>query len=263
MLPAPQLTRQMFDNHPNSAFCRNVAFLFRAHEALAYECLPSRSAALSFLRSTDGTIPGGALAQKIVLIGAPKAVTRLPLCIADPMGVESCLLVLAELDASTSEYLVCPGANKHNPGRLVERSSAFHSEGIRAMTLRKEQLVPFRDPTSSVPTTLQEVNDRHAWKLAVATAKCIAEIHRAEIEGRDTDFGNVVDPHVREWPQDYTTPGLKLVTVWEDNMGRKHASVSPCVSQLVRYCSGATSAVPAALAAPTDSPAPSNASEEL
>jgi hypothetical protein len=218
---------------------------------------------LSFLRSTDGTIPGGSLAQKIVLIGAPKAVTRLPLCIADPIGMESCLVVLAELDASTSEYLVCPGAPKHNPGRLAERSSAFHSEGIRAVTLCKEQLASFRDPTSSVPKTLQELNERHAWKIAVATAKCIAEIHRAEIEGRHADFGEFVEVQVREWPHDYITPGLKLVIVWEDNEGRRHASVSPGISQLVRYCSGATSAVPAAPAAPTSSLAPSSASEPV
>ena len=206
---------------------------------------------MSFLRSTDGTIPGGAVAQQIILIGAPKAVTRLPLCIADPMGIESCLLVLAELDASTSEYLVCPGAPRHNPGRLAERSRAFHFEGIRSVTLGKKQLVPFRDPTSSVPTTLQEVNARHAWKLAVATAKCIAEIHRVKIEGgRHEDFGEFVDPQVREWHQDYTTHGLKLVIIWEDNEGRKHASVCPCISHLVRYCSGATSAAPAEITSP-------------
>ena len=169
----------------NYKFCRDVpVFLFRAHEALAYECLPSRSAAFSFLRSTDGAIPGRVVAQKIVLIGAPKDVIRLPLCIADPMGVESCLLVLAELDVSTSEYLVCPGAPKHNPGRLVERSSAFYSEGVHVATLSKDQLVPFRDPASSVPKTLEEVNNRHAWKLSVAMAKCIAEIHHATIECR-------------------------------------------------------------------------------
>ena len=163
--------------------------------------------------------------------------------------MESCFLVLAELDASTSEYLVCPGAPRHNPGRLAERSRAFHFEGIRPMTLRKEQLVHFRDSTSSVPTTLQEVNARHAWKLAVATAKCIAEIHRAETEGgRHAGFGEFVDPNVREWHRDYTTQGLKLVIIWEDNEGRKHASACPCISQLVRYCSGATSAVPAAIA---------------
>ena len=216
---------------------------------------------MSFLRSTDGTIPGGAVAKKIVLIGAPKAVTRVPLCIADPMGMESCLFVLAELDASTSEYLVCPGAPKHNPGRLAERSPAFHSEGIRAVTLCKEQLVSFRDPTSSVPTTLQEFNNRHAWKLAVAIARCIAEIYRADGDGRHADFGDFVEPQVREWHQDYTTPGLKMVMVWEDAEGCRHASVSPCISHLVRYCSGATSAVPAALAAPTSSAAPSSTSE--
>jgi hypothetical protein len=246
----------------NYKFCRDVpVFLFRAHEALAYECLPSRSAAFSFLRSTDGAIPGRVVAQKIVLIGAPKDVIRLPLCIADPMGVESCLLVLAELDVSTSEYLVCPGANKRNPGRLAERSSTFHSEGIRATTLSKGQLVPFRDPASSVPKTLQELNERHAWKTAVATAKCIAEIHRAEVEGRQADFGEFVDPYVCGWSQDYAMSGLELVIVWEDSVGRRHASVSPCVSQLVRYCSGATSAVSAAPAALTDHLAASSTSE--
>ena len=157
--------------------------------------------------------------------------------------MESCLFVLAELDASTSEYLVCPGAPKHNPGRLAERSPAFHSEGIRAVTLCKEQLVSFRDPTSSVPTTLQEFNNRHAWKLAVAIARCIAEIYRADGDGRHADFGDFVEPQVREWHQDYTTPGLKMVMVWEDAEGCRHASVSPCISHLVRYCSGAKSVV--------------------
>jgi hypothetical protein len=219
--------------------------LFRIHKALAYECLPSRSSALPFLRSTDGIIPGGAVAEKIVLIGAPKAVTQLPLCIADPMGMESCVLVLAEVDASTSEYLVCPGAPKHNPGRLAERSSTFFSQGVRAATLGKDQLVPFRDPASSVPKTLQEVNNRQAWKLSVAMAKCIAEIHRAKIEGRCEDFEEFVEPHVCEWPREYTMPGMKLIIIWEDNEGHRHASVSPCISQLVGHCSRATSVAPA------------------
>ena len=216
---------------------------------------------MSFLRSTGGTIPGGVVAEKIVLIGAPKAVTQLPLCIADPMGVESCLLILAELDASTGEYLVCPGAPKHNPGRLVERSPAFYSEGVRAVTLAKEQLVSFRDPASSVPKTLQELNSRHAWKLAVAAAKCIAEIHRAKIEGYHEDFGQFVDLHVCEWPREYTTPGMKLIIIWEDNEGCRHTSASPCVSQLVRCCSGATSVAPEAHAAPTNSAFASSASD--
>ena len=233
----------------------------RAHKALAYECLPSRNVALSFLRSTDGGIPGGVVARKIVLIGAPKDVIRLPLCIADPMGVESCLVVLAELDASTGEYLVCPGANKQNPGRLAERSCTFHSDGIRATTLSKGQLVPFRDSASSVPKTLQEMNKRHAWKTAVATAKCIAEIYRAKVEGRQADFGDFVDPYVCGWSQEYATSGLKLVMVWEDSEGQRYASVSPCVLQLVRYCSGATSVVSVASAAPNNPLLASSTSE--
>jgi len=163
--------------------------------ALAYECLPSRSVALNFLRSTDGPIPGGAAAQKIVLIGAPKDATTLPLCIADPMGTDNCLLVLAELDASTSEYLVCPGANKNYPGRLAERSSVFYSEGIRTMTLCEEQLVPYRTATSA-PKTLKEVNNRHGLKLTLARAKCIVEIHRAKIEDRPADFASHVEQQV-------------------------------------------------------------------
>ena len=235
--------------------------MFLAYKALAYECLPSRSAALGFLRSSDGTVPGRVVAEKIVLIGAPKAVTQLPRCIADPVGMESCLLVLTELDASTSEYLVCPGALKHNPERLAERSLAFHSEGIRAVTLRHEQLVLFCDPNNSAPKTLQEVNNRYAWKLTVAVAKCIAEIYRAEIEGRQEDFSEFINPHVPEWSQEHITPGMKLVIIWEDTEGRRHASVSHCISQLVRHCSGATSAAPDAFATPTTSAAVSSVGE--
>ena len=74
-------------------------------------------------------------------------------------------------------------------------------------------------------------------------------LHRAEIGGRHADFGQFVDPYVCGWPQNYTTSQLKLVIVWEDNEGRKHASVSPGILQLVGYCSGAKSAVPPSFAA--------------
>ena len=198
---------------------------------------------MNFLRSTDGPIPGGAAAKKIVLIGAPKNATMLPLCIADPMGTDSCLLVLAELDASTSEYLVCPGANKNYPGRLAERSSVLYSEGIRTMTLCEEQLVPYRAATSA-PKTLKEVNSRHGLKLTLARAKCIVEIHRAEIEDRNKNFGSFVDQQVSGWPFEYSVPGLKMLMVWEDNEGRNHVSICPCIRELVRHCSGATSAAP-------------------
>jgi hypothetical protein len=199
---------------------------------------------LSFLRTTEGIIPGGAGAQKIVLIGIPKPVTKLPLCIADPMRMESCLLVLAELDASTSEYLVCPGANKDYPERLIEKSPVFYAEGIRTMALREEQLVSLRDPDNSAPQTLQELNNRHALKLTVARAKCIAEIHRAEIEGRHADFEELIDRHVSGWPFECSVPGMKMLLVWEDEEGRRHVSICPCIKELVRYCSGATSAAP-------------------
>ena len=147
---------------------------------------------MSLLRTSEGAIPGGVGVQKIVLIGIPKPATKLPLCIADPMGMESCLLVLAELDASTSEYLVCPGANKDHPERLVERALVFYSEGIRTMPLREEQLVSLCDPDNSAPKMLQEANNRHALKLTIARAKCSAEIHRAEIEDRHADFEELV-----------------------------------------------------------------------
>ena len=173
----------------------------------------------------------------------------------------SCLIVLAELDALNNQYLVCRGAPKHIPGRLVERSSAFYPEGVHVATLSKDQLVPFRDPASSVPKTLQEVNHRHAWKLSVATAKCIAEIHHAMIEGRHPGFDAFVDTHVCNWPREYITSGLKLIIIWEDNKGYRHTSVSPCISQLVRYCSGATSVVPAAHALETTHVLASSVSE--
>ena len=197
---------------------------------------------MSFLRTTEGIIPGGAGAQKIVLIGIPKPVTKLPICIADPMQMESCLLVLAELDASTSEYLVCPGANKDYPERLIEKSPVFYAEGIRTMALCEEQLVSLRDPDNSAPKTLQELNNRHALKLTVARAKCIAEIHRAEIEGRQADFEELIEQHVSGWPFECNVPGMKMLVVWEDEESRRHVSICPCIKELVRYCSGATSA---------------------
>ena len=96
-------------NHISEHKCRNLFYKQQplrppwrmrtaACVALAYECLPSRNAALNFLRCSDGPIPGGAAAKKVVLIGAPKTATELPCCITDPMRMESCLLVLAELD---------------------------------------------------------------------------------------------------------------------------------------------------------------------
>ena len=208
---------------------------------------------MSFLRTTDGIIPGGSGAKKIVLIGIPKPMTKLPLCIADPMRMESCLLVLAELDASTSEYLVCPGANKNYPERFIEKSPVFYAEGIRTMALREEQLVSLGDPDNSAPKTLQEVNDRHALKLTIARAKCIAEIHRAEIENRLADFEELVDQHVSTWPFECNVPGMKMLVIWEDDEDRRHVSICPCIKELVRYCSGATSAAPKTAAAPTPS----------
>ena len=127
------------------------------------------------------------------------------------MRMESCLLVLAELDASTSEYLVCPGANKDYPERLIEKSPVFYAEGVRTMALREKQLVPLRDPDNSAPKTLQELNNRHALKLTVARAKCIAEIHRAEIEDRHADFEELIDQHVSGWPFECSVQGMKML----------------------------------------------------
>ena len=223
---------------------RSKCFVSLICKALVYECLPSRSRALNFLRSPDGPLPGKDAARKIVLIGAPKNTTKLPLCIADPMQVESCLLVLAQLDTSLHEYIVCPGANKLYPARRAERSTTFYSEGIRMMTLRKEQLIPFHDPTNSAPKTINEVNRRHGLKLTIARAKCIVEIHRAKIENRVEDFTGYVDPKVSGWPFDYSIPGMKMIMVWEDEEDRRHVSICPCIKELVRHCSGATSMAP-------------------
>ena len=222
--------------------CVCACVFFCCLEALAYECLPSRSPALNFLRTTDGIIPGGSGAKKIVLIGIPKPMTKLPLCIADPMRMESCLLVLAELGDSTSEYLVCPGANKDYPERLVEKSHVFYAEGIRTMSLREDQLVSLRDSDNSAPKTVQEVNNRHALKLTLARAKCIAEIHRAEIEDRHANFEELIDQHVSGWPFECSMPGMKMLMIWEDKESRRRVSICPCIKELVRYCSGATSA---------------------
>ena len=158
------------------------------------------------------------------------------------MRMESCLLVLAELDASTSEYLVCPGANKDYPERLIEKSPVFYAEDIRTMALCEEQLVSLRDPDNSAPKTLQELNNRHALKLTVARAKCIAEIHRAEIEDRQADFEELIEQHVSGWPFECSVPGMKMLVVWEDEESQRHVSICPCIKELVRYCSGATSA---------------------
>ena len=121
------------------------------------------------------------------------------------------------------------------------------------MTLCEEQLVPYRTATSA-PKTLKEVNNRHGLKLTLARAKCIVEIHRAEIEDRNENFGSFVDQQVSGWPFEYSVPGLKMLMVWEDNEGRNHVSICPCISELVRHCSGATSPAPRTAA-------PSNPSE--
>ena len=199
---------------------------------------------MKFLRSSEGAIPGGTVAEKILMIGVPKPATKLPYCIADPAQLESCLLVLAELDGPANEYLVCPGANKYCPGRMVEKSPTFYSDCIRTMTLREQQLVSVYDPSSSAPRSLQEFNNRQALKLTMARANCIVEIHRAEIEERDTNFADFVGEHVSDWPLEYIAPGMKMLLVWQDDNGRKHVSICPCITELVRYCSGATSALP-------------------
>ena len=217
---------------------------------------------MSFLRATNGTIPGGVSASKILFIGVPKVVSELPLCILDPKGVESCLLVLAELSAEASVYLVCPGANKYHTGRVIDTSFAFYSEGIRAVTLHKEQFVPFRNSTSSVPNTLQGFNNRYALKVAVAAAKCIAEIQHAEMAGRHEDFTKFIDTHVCEWPKEYFKCNRKTIVIWEDSTGLKHVSISPCLSELVRYCSGATSTLSVKVAPSTNLVAVGNASEQ-
>ena len=93
-------------------------------------------------------------------------------------------------------------------------------------------------------------------KLTLARAKCIVEIHRAEIEDRNENFGSFVDQQVSGCPFEYSVPGLKMLMVWEDNEGRNHVSICPCISELVRHCSGATSPAPRTAA-------PSNPSEPL
>ena len=78
----------------------------------------------------------------------------------------------------------------------------------------------------------------------MATANCIVGIHRAEIEERDANFADFVDEHVSEWPLEYIAPGMKMLMLWQDDNGRKHVSICPCITELLRYCSGATSAPP-------------------
>ena len=198
---------------------------------------------MSFLHTSVGTIFGGACAQKIVAIGIPKYVTKVPLCIADPMHMESCLLVLAAYDVTTNTYLVCPGANKEYPERLVENSHFFYTEGIRTIVLHKEQLVPLRDPDNSAPKTMQDVNNRHALKLIITRAKCIAEIHHAELEDRQANVHEFIDEQVSTWPFERNVPGMKMLVVWEGMDSRRHVSICPCIKDLVRYCSGAKSVV--------------------
>ena len=58
------------------------------------------------------------------------------------------------------------------------------------------------------------------------------------------DGVGIVDQHVSGWPIECSVPGMKVLLVWEDEVGRRHVSICPCIKELVWYCSGVTSAVP-------------------
>ena len=208
-------------------------------KALAYHCLPSRAVGYHFLRSASGCLPGGATCENVLAIGVPKQLQALPKLIEDPMEVETCLMILAQI--SSSQYLVCPGSCKSSTERPPEKSSIFYKEGIRLITLNRKQLRPLKD-VPCAPASLQEANALHpALKLMTALANCMTEIHAAEKQRRQPKFDAFIDTDVTNWPYEFVAPGKKLVIIWADAEKRLHAASTPYLSELIKLCSGATS----------------------
>ena len=152
-----------------------ICFVWLMSKALAYHCLPSMAVGYHFLRSASGCLPGGATCEKVVAIGIPKPLQTLPKIIEDPMGIETCLMVLAQINPS--QHLVCPGSCKASIERPPEKSSVFYKEGIRLITINTKQLRPMKN-VACAPTSIREANAiRPALKLISALANCMAEIN--------------------------------------------------------------------------------------
>ena len=173
------------------------------------------------------------MVANILMIGTPKYATELPRCIVNPMEKMKYLLVLAKLDYLPHQYVVCQTRNR--PGRN-NRCFTGIPDGVRIMTLHEKDLDPVCEPGNTLPDTLQELNYQDSLKLQCAIANCMVEIHRAKFEDRNENFDTFVDTHVYTWPYKYTSPGMKMVMIWEDTWGHKHAVACPCMSRLVRLC---------------------------
>jgi hypothetical protein len=211
-------------------------------EALLHECLPSKAVGLAFLRQASGGLPGAAYARRIVAIGAPKPITKLPRIVKDPAGVDPCLLLLAPV--CDTQFLAIPPCH----GPLSRRSGGcfnYFARDIRLVAIDEHhQLVPLKN-FPDVPSSLREVNGGplmppHAGlRLAWAMAGCMTEAYNSAREHRDANFAAFIDTNAMEWSD--RDLNRKLVVVWEDATGLQRASASPNLYQLVKLCSGAHS----------------------
>lgn len=115
----------------------------------------------------------------------------------------------------------------HSGGRRVANGVYHYDvEDIRLVTV--DDPVPV-ESGAAFPNSLDQVNGaspRHSClKIAVAMARCLAEIYFARVEGRGVDFSNILDLDPFGWPDAFWE--RRLLLVWKDAEGSNHASVGP------------------------------------
>ena len=217
-------------SHLNTSFFSASCYT----KALAYVCLPSVAHKLTYLRC-GGAVPGGLCANRILAIGIPQPLEKLPVVVRDPSG-GGMLLLLVELAERT--FLVHPGAQ-----RGVNGVYHYRAELVRLVTLDSVQPVQTKDRNVDFPVALANTvapAGRHgSLKVVSALAKCMVEIYSARIARRALDFSGCLDTNPLEWPNTFWD--RKLLLVWQGGVETNHASVGPDIYTVMKDCSGARS----------------------
>ncbi len=120
----------------------------------------------------------------------------------------------------------------------------YCAEELYLATLHEWQRRPLKKPGPDVPKSLREVNGEpvpaHAsLKLIAALAGCLAEIHAAQLAGREMDIERFVETDLTKWST--AAANRKLLVIWADTCGNMCCSAGPNLYELIRCCSGASS----------------------